>query len=265
MKWNLILHELRQIQKSVLWAIFVSSLLIALLLMKADSYIGNPEMIKLIGSMPKPLLAAFNIVPDSFKSFEGYFASQAYTILVLLLGCFAAIWAASSIAKELDRGTGEFLFALPYTRGQVFISKVVAHFFSLTLLFIVAASLTLLIAALTIGVNDPGNIILLTTGGYLICLLLSGIGYMLTPLFTSERTSMAVGFGILLGSFIPTILGGGGRFLQKLSKLSPMHLFDAAAVVKGSGLTVSGLLVTLGIYIGGIWIGSYILQRRDLS
>jgi len=264
MSTNLILHELRRSRRSWLAATLITLGLLALMLGNADSFIGNPDMENLLAAMPKGMLDAFGIKPESFLTFEGYFASQPFTYILLLLGSFAAVWATLGIAKEKDRGTAELLFTLPYRRSVVFFSKAAAHLLMITAAFALTAGASIVFGQASTGLRHTGGVALLMLGAYLISLAFAGIGYAITCWVGSERTASSIGIGIVMASFILSMVGGAGPFAESLSKLSLFRLFDASAVVTGAGLTTADVLVTLGLYAAGLAAGAIALKRRDL-
>ncbi|ASA23528.1 ABC transporter permease subunit [Paenibacillus donghaensis] len=263
MKWNLIKQEWRQNARGFWICLTTLLLLIVLLLSKADAFIGNPDMTKLLDSLPRALRDAFGIDGDSFASFEGYAASQVYPYAMLTLACFSAVWAAGTVVKERDRGTGEFLFTLPYSRLNIFFSKIVAQLVLISLIFVICSAVTWLLGAATVGVESPSGLLLMLFSGYLLTLAFAGMGYGLTSWFQGERAAWSTALGLVLGSFMLNMFSGG-ELVDTVRNLSLFRLFDPASLVRGAGLTAAGCTVTLGLYIAGIALGAFTLRRRDL-
>lgn len=264
MRWHLIRHELLLIRRSIAAAALVNWLLILLMLGKADTFVGNAEMLELLETMPTGLLQAFGITPASFMTFEGYLASQPYGFYILALGMFAAVWAFTGIVKEQDRGTSEYLFTLPHPRGRIYLSKAAAHWLAVTFLYVTTTGLTLLFGELTTGIDQPEGVFALMTAGYTVCLMFMGIGYGMMAAARHERGASAAAVGIVTGSFILTLLNGAGDSLRSIAEWSPFRLYDPELVMT-AGLTLPGLTVTLGVYAAGLALGLWMLYRRDLG
>lgn len=265
MKWNLITHELRQNRRGFYTCLSITLIFIMLLLGKAEAFVNNPQMEQLIEGMPDGLLKAFGIQVESFQTFEGYLATQVFPYFIVILSSFAAAWAAGSIAKERDRGTGEYLFTLPYSRSSVFWSKAVANLLHMTLVFLCGTVLLFLLAKTSGQEVRTGDMLRLLLAGYLLVLSFMGVSYGLTSWFTSDRTAVSTGAGIAVLAFLLNLLSGSSDLMQKISVISPYQLFDALEIVKGDGLTASGWIVTLGLYAAGIAAGVLTLKRRDLG
>ena len=62
----------------------------------------------------------------SIATLNGYFATEIGTIHGLGSGLFAAIAATCVLSKEEDGHTGEFLFALPVSRGKIVAAKLLS-------------------------------------------------------------------------------------------------------------------------------------------
>lgn len=264
MRWNLVQQELRQNRRGF-WTCFLVTLLILILLLgKAEAFVNNPEMEQLIKGLPEGLLKAFGIEPESFRTFEGFVATQAYPYFIVLISSFATSWAAGSISRERDRGTAEFLFTLPYSRGEVFWSKAFANWLHMTIVFVVGSLLILLLARYRVQLEQYGGLLLLLLSGYLLVLLFMGIGYALTSWFSSDRTAVAVGAGVAVLAFLLKLLSGSSEMMHKVSSISPYRLFDALDIVRGGGLTAVSWVVTLGLYAAGTAIGVLMLKRKDI-
>ncbi|WP_309118724.1 ABC transporter permease subunit [Paenibacillus sp.] len=230
----------------------------------AEIYISNDELSRLIESYPPAMLAAVGIEPDALTTFEGWMSTQPYTFFTLMLGVFAAIWASASIAKERDRQTAEWLFSLPYGRGEIFFSKALTHWLEVTAVYALSVAVTLGFGYGTTDVNAPGAVVLLLTAGYCIALAFAGIGYALTAAFRSERAAISAASGIVVVSFLLQMLNGLDDSVSWLSNFSLFQAFDAASIRRDAVLTPSGLATTLGIYFAGLAAGWAMLRRQDV-
>lgn len=265
MKWNLIAHELRQNRRGFYACLSITLILIIMLVGKAEAFVNNPEMEQLIQGLPDGLLKAFGIQVETFRTFEGYLATQVFPYVITIISSFAAAWAAGSIAKERDRGTGEYLFVLPYRRSVIFGSKLAAHLLHMTLVFVCGTLLLILLAQTSGHVERMGDVFRLLSAGYLLILSFMGMGYVLTSWVVSDRTAVSAGAGIAVLAFFLQLLSGSSEMMHKLSVISPYRLFDTLDIVKGGSLPASSWIITLGIFAAGIAAGILILKRRDIS
>ncbi|NBI30402.1 ABC transporter permease subunit [Chengkuizengella marina] len=265
MKTNLIRNELFLNRRSFLISGAVILLFSAMFAGMADMYLSNELMVELLKTMPQGLLDAFGMDAELMTTFEGWMAGEPFMFTVLLLGAFSGIWAASSISKEKDQQTGEFLFTLPYSRTSIFLHKVLAQFIQITIISIVNLLIVLLFGALFSDIDSVKTIMLLMLGAYFISLAFAGVGYAITSILSSERAAISLGVGIVLVSFLLNMLSSLNEELNWMADFSLFSVFETKQIVLESSLTMPGILITLGIYFVGIILGNIIFVRRDIT
>lgn len=264
MKANLVKLELFLGKRG--WVISAMVILLFQLMFSgfSDMYMNNPDVIKMIETMPPALLEGFGMDAEMMTTYEGWMGGEPYTFYVLLLGSFAAIWASSSIAKEKDQQTGEFLFSLPYSRGQIFASKAAAHFIQVTVVFLLNFMLVLGGGWLFSTVKSAGTLLLLSASGYLTALAFAGIGYAVTAFLSSERAAMSFGIGVVIIMFLLNLLSALNDKINWLANFSLFHVFVTKDIIHHQSLAWAGVLITLSIYAAGLLLAQRVLKHQDL-
>jgi ABC-type transport system involved in multi-copper enzyme maturation permease subunit len=264
MSWNLIRQELFLNRRS--WIIGGAVILLFNMMFAAlaDTYLKNAELLNAVKSMPPALLEGFGFHIQMMTSFEGWISSEPLTFFVLLLGAFAAIWAAAGIVKERDQQTDEFLFTLPYGRGTIFASKAAAHWIQITVVYVLGFAVVVWFGAMFSTVNSVKVLFLLMTKGYLVSLAFAGVGYVLTVLLSSERAALSLGIGIVLVSFLLNMLAGMDKSVAWLSKASLFTIFNTKDILTKSALSGGGIALTLLLYAAGLLTGLLVLKRQDI-
>ncbi|WCR25100.1 ABC transporter permease [Paenibacillus thiaminolyticus] len=229
-----------------------------------DLYMSNEDMLKLLEQFPPALLEGFGLHAELMTSFEGWMASEPLVFYMLLLGAFAAIWAASAGVRERDAGTADFMYTLPLTRGRIFLGKAAAHVSGVLLIAALSYGATLLFGSLFSTVRDPGILFLYTAASVLTALAFAGIGYALSVAVSSERAGMAVSIGIVILSFLFHILAGMHESLSWLSRLSLFTAFNGIDLFLDGSLPWPAVFITIVLYAGGLAGGRWWLSRRDL-
>lgn len=231
----------------------------------AETFIQDPTLIKLkFEALPPALMEGFGINLDLMTSYEGWMAGQPQTYYILLLGIYAAIWASSSIAKERDQQTKEFIFSLPYSRSEILFSRAAVHGIQLTVIFLLNSLLTVAAGYWFSEVNSILALLQLSLAGYLVSLALAGLGYILTVFLQTERAALTIGIALVVIMFLLNMLASLGEPLSYLAELSLFKLFSPEDIVLKHLLNSAGILVTLGIYAAGLWISRTVLVRQDL-
>ncbi|TNJ64692.1 hypothetical protein FE784_18790 [Paenibacillus hemerocallicola] len=263
MKWNLVSQELLLGRRGWMISTAVVLLFQAMFGGAAKIYTENDVLLDKLHSLPPSLLEGFGIRIDLMGTYEGWMSGEPYMFFVLLAGAFGAIWASTGIVKERDQGTGEMLFALPYSRWTIFVSKAAAHWLQLTAMTALGTLVVLAFGGNN-GMEEPGVIIWLGVAGYLTVLAFTGIGYVVTVFLRSERSALSIGIGIVIVSFLFNMVAGMSDGLGWLSGISLFRAFAADDIVTSHALTASGITITLGIYVCGLLLGGTLFRRQDV-
>ena len=120
-------RELRvNLRSFIIWSV-VAIALFSIAYLVYPSIINNydPEMLdKLVQSMPKNMQEAFNMDISSISSVLGWFKTEGYTYLILILGLYSAILGANILTKEENDKTIEFLYSKPISRNKILFKKI---------------------------------------------------------------------------------------------------------------------------------------------
>ncbi|SYX81630.1 ABC transporter permease subunit [Paenibacillus alvei] len=262
--WQVFRYEWRTNRRSFfVWAgvIIVFQMMFAGL---GDMYTSNTSLLDALRQFPPALLEGFGMHVEMFGSFEGWMAGEPLVFYMMLLGIFAAMWAASTVARERDRGTVDFMFTLPVSRGQLFLGKACAHFLAFLLIAAVSYGVTVWFGHLFSTVEDAGLLLTYSIAGLLASLAFAGIGYVMTVFVTSERTGMSLSIGIVILSFLIHLLSGMEKSLAWMSDISLFTVFNGKDLFDAGSLPWEGVFITIGIYAGGLLFGWLVLTKRDL-
>ena len=244
--------------------LFINAGLLAIFAAATDLVLSNAGLLELLESYPQAILDSFNINPESFTTYEGWMASEPYVFLALLLGIFAMLLSATSISREIDGRTGEFLFTTPLSRRTIFFAKAASHLLQLTIVFLASTALVFLLGRAVAEVGNAQGLFLVFLTAYLLSLGCSGIGYLLSCLMDNQRTALSLGVGFVLLSFLFNMLAGLEGFVGRLAKLSSFQLFDVLAILKENALPPLPVAAACLCYLLGLIVSSEILARKNL-
>lgn len=262
--WQVFRYEWRTNRRSFfIWAgiIIVFQMMFAGI---GDMYTSNISLLDALKQFPPALLEGFGMHVEMFGSFEGWMAGEPLVFYMMLLGIFAAMWAASTVARERDRGTVDFMFTLPASRGQLFLGKACAQLLAFFLIAAVSYGVTVWFGHLFSTVADAGLLLTYSIAGLLAALAFAGIGYVMTVFVTFERTGMSLSIGIVILSFLFHLLSGMEKSLAWMSDISLFTVFNGKDLFDAGSLPWEGVFITIGIYAGGLLFGWLVLSKRDL-
>ena len=122
---NIFLRELKANFKSLLIWSGIILLLIVIAVGKFAAFAGDPEMLKMLDTMPPALLDTFGMRAFNLTTLTGFYGVM-FIYFGLMGAIAAALWGSDSISKEERDKTVELALVLPVSRSQVVTAKALA-------------------------------------------------------------------------------------------------------------------------------------------
>ncbi len=244
----IIKQELKLNLKSMLiWALTVGGLGFICIMMYTSMEGDVVEMADSFSEMGA-FSDAFGMSTLSIATIAGFFATEVGTVHGLGSAMFAAFFASSMLSKEEDGHTGEFLYALPVSRGKVITAKgltILVHLAAFTLICgaFYAAGFTAL------GEEIPSEELI----RFLTCMLLmnvevASVSYLISA--TSSKTRMGLALGVSLIIYTYDIMGRVIPSMKDYLFLGPFSYVNASEIfahmdVPKYSFTVAAVTVVL--------------------
>ena len=224
----IIKQELKLNLKSMLiWALTVGGLGFICIMMYTSMEGDVMEMADSFSEMGA-FSDAFGMSTLSIATIAGFFATEVGTVHGLGSAMFAAFFASSMLSKEEDGHTGEFLYALPVSRGKVITAKgltILVHLAAFTLICgaFYAAGFTAL------GEEIPSEELI----RFLTCMLLmnveiASVSYLISA--TSSKTRMGLALGVSLIIYTYDIMGRVIPSMKDYLFLGPFSYVNASEI-----------------------------------
>lgn len=222
------------------------------------------QLEKVMKAYPEAFLKAFNIEDMSFSTVEKFLAAEQYSFTWPLLAMFLAISFSSSIVRDIERGTIDFMLTRPISRVKLYFGRALASSVAVLafVLFSIAAAVPIAkIAGIEIAVK---NHVLMTFVGFLFGISIVGIASLIGA-WASERgrANMMTG-GILVVMYVANILAQLKDNLHWMRYISLFHYFDSHAALIHGELNVTSVLVLLAVAIVTLACGAFIFNKRDI-
>lgn len=261
---DLFSHQLTRLRGSVLgWGLGLGALA-ALVAGIYPSIAGNEELQAYWESLPEAA-RALSGGAQALTSVSGYFESQLFAFLPLVLAIFTVGKAAQMIAGEEADGTMDIVLAQPVERWRL----VTARFAALagaTGVIVTAVALPLVALGPLVGLT-LAEIAGLALWGYLSALLALVFGaatLTASAIAHRKRTAVLVGTVVTVGAYVLDAMAPLSEALDGVDVLSPYHWYALSDPVTGPidlvGLAV--LVVLVGVLVAGAVIG---FQRKDVG
>jgi len=214
-------------------------------------------------NFPPALQKVFRM--QDYASGAGYISTELLSFMIpFIFISVGASWGASATALEEERGTSDFLLAMPISRTHVVLSKLSAAVLAQILLAGVVGS-SVIIGRRFVGlVASDSNII----ASVLVCALLGllFLGLALLIGVSTSKKSLALGgtIAVALASFLFYSLAPLVNTFDSILAANPFQ-WTLGTDPMHKGFDVWHILLTLGVAFTLYLVSVVIYERRDLA
>jgi ABC-2 type transport system permease protein len=261
---NIFFRELRANFKSlVIWSV-ITALLVVVGVAKFSAYYGNPESLKILDSFPPAVLDAMNLRAFNLTTVIGFFGIM-FVYFGLLGAIAAAMWGSDIISKEERDRTVEFSLVLPVSRNRVVTAKALAALVNCAVFVLVTWGFSLLMVRSY--KPEPGFYSFLALemeGMFVIELIFLGLGLLLGCAMKQYKLSGSTAVGIIMVTYILSVMSGLQKNLDFLKYFTPFKYFDAGEMLRSGALGGGYLLLSAAIVVVCVAAAYWTYNRRDL-
>jgi ABC-2 type transport system permease protein len=261
---NIFVHELKSNFKSLLiWGV-IMLVLIAMAASKFSAFAGDPELLKILDSMPAGMLDALNMRGFNLTTVSGFYGVM-FIYFGLMAAIAAAMWGSGIISKEERDKTVEFSLVLPVTRSRVITAKALAALINCVAFVLITWGGSLV--AVRSFHPDQGfySFLALEMRAMLaIELIFFAVGLLLGCAMKRYKLSGSTAVGIILVTYFLSVASVMQDNLDFLKYFTPFRYYDAGVLFRTG--TVEGIYLLLSAAIIVVCVaGAYLTyNRRDL-
>ena len=260
---NIFKREVKANLKSLLiWGVIVV-LFISIGITKFSAYEGNPEMLKVLDSMPSALLSAFNMKAFNLTTITGFYGVM-FSYFALLASISAAMWGSDIISKEERDKTVEFALTLPVTRQKLVTAKILAAMVNCVALLLIMWVASLVAAAQYQPDREFYQFLFLCMQAlFILQMVFLAVGIFLGCAMKQYKRAGSIAVSLLLVTYFLSIVSGLSENLEFLKYFSPFKYFNPATLLHESRIDIAYVLLSLGIILVCITGGYITYARRD--
>jgi ABC-2 type transport system permease protein len=261
---NIFFRELRANFKSLLIWSGIIVLFSTVGFTKFSAFYGNPELLKILDSMPPAMISALNMNAFNLTTVTGFFGIMVmYYSLILCIS--AAMWGSDIISKEERDRTVEFSLTLPVTRSKLVTAKTAAMVVNCIVLLLVTWGITLALAQNYQPDTEFYRFLSITMLAFLIMqMIFLALGIFLGCAMKKHKRAGSLAVSLMLASYIANVVSGMSKDYEFLKYFSPFKYFDAAKLLRDSQLDITYVLLSVAIIVV-LLAGSYLTYaKRDL-
>lgn len=261
---NIFLRELKANFKSLLIWSGIILLLIVIAVGKFAAFAGDPEMLKMLDTMPPALLDTFGMRAFNLTTLTGFYGVM-FIYFGLMGAIAAALWGSDSISKEERDKTVELALVLPVSRSQVVTAKALAALVNCVAFVLITLGISLI--AVQSYAPDPAfyKFLALEMQAMLaIEVVFLAVGLLLGCGLKHYKIAGPLTVGIILTTYFMSVATALDKRLDWLKYLTPFKYFDAAGFLQSGRLERGYLLLTAGIAAVCVIAAYQLYRRRDL-
>ncbi len=269
---NMFKFEFKRLTKAMLIWTAISILLIGLFVMifptMKDS--GMQEIVNSkMGAMPEGLLEAVNLTKDVDLTKLSDYMAYCIQYIAMAAGIYGAILGTTALIKEETEGTIEFLYSKPVKRTAIISAKLLATGLIFLIFTTLVGLLTFLISLPVLPEDIKAldylmDLKLMFFGIALVGYVFMAIGFLISTLIKSSKSSIVIGIGIFFATYIIGIASKLQKDLQWLKYFSPVEYGEPTKLIK-DGFQSNNLFLALGIITVTI-IGTYVVyNKKDMK
>lgn len=263
---NILIRELKANRRSLfIWGGALALLSFFMLAIYPSFADNAAQFEELLSVYPEEFISVFGLDKLNMAEAIGFYAIEAYLMIILFGSMFAVILSSSMLAKEEDEKTIEFLLAKPITRNHLVTSKLVA-FVSYLLLFNAGIGVVTFIGFEVFAEEySRMELLRLIAAPFLAHLAFASVGFLLSLFFTRKKSTYSVGIGLVLLVYFLNIMASLAEKVQFLRYVSPFYYMDAADIVMNGRINPLHTLILLTVSALAIGATYFLYNRRDIT
>ena len=261
---NIFIRELKANLKSlVIWCV-ITTLLILIAVAKFSAFANDPQMLKMLDSMPPALLDALSMRAFNLTTLSGFYGIM-FIYFGLMGGIAAAMWGSDIISKEERDKTVEFSLVLPVSRSRVITAKALAALVN-CIAFVLITWVVSLVAVRSYNPDQAFHdyLALEMRAMFSIELIFLAIGLLLGCAMKQYKRSGAIAVAIILATYFMSIISVMQAKLDFLKYFTPFKYFDAGDLFRNGKMDGTYLLLSAAIIVVCVAAAYWFYNKRDL-
>jgi ABC-2 type transport system permease protein len=261
---NIFFRELRANLKSLIIWCAIMGLLIMIGTAKFAAFANDPESLKLLDAMPEAMLDAMNLRAFNLTTVTGFFGIM-FVYFGLMGAIAAAMWGTDVISKEERDKTVEFSLVLPVSRSRVITAKAFAALINCAAFVAITWGMSLLfVQTYTPDPEFYSFLALEMQAMFIIELVFLALGLLLGCAMKQYKLSGSAAVGIILVTYIMSVVSGMQKDLDFLKYFTPFKYFDAGALLRDGAMDGGYVLLSAAIVAVCVAAAYLVYNRRDL-
>lgn len=227
----------------ILLVMFLIVYLIYPCIVTDDSMKSMDELMRLF---PPEMLKAFNMDMSSISTAYGWFKTEGFMFILLIVGFYSSMLGGTIVLKEENDRTIEYLNSVPIKRGTIIINKVIVGVFYIVLM-VLLLGLFNYCALMISGYLNQKQFLLLSVTPLLIGLPLFGISLLISTFMHKTRKIVGISLGMVFIFYLLNVLSELSSKVDFLKYFSIYTLADVRGVI--ADVSIKPILIVISLMI----------------
>ncbi len=263
---NLLFRELKANGRSLLiWTLALALLNFMMMALFPSFADGAEYMDDFISMLPDEFARMFGLDRLNLTEPVGFYSIEAYFMIILFGGMFAAILGTTMLGKEEDEKTAEFLLAKPVSRSYVVSGKVLAILFQLLLFNLGIGVVTVIAFEIFADGYSRVELARLLVAPFISQLAFAAIGLFLSVFITRRKAAISASIGFVLGLYFFHVAASVTDKFEFLKYFTPFWYMDAADIVHHGELAFWKVAVLLATAVLCTGLSYLLYNKKDIK
>lgn len=260
----LIKELLKRQRNSTIWWIVGLGLTVVLIVYLYPSMGVSEELYELLDQLPPAmqLIVGENLV---FGTLEGWLQLEFLAWLPLVMAIYAGLFLTSSISKEADQRTLEYIFSLPIKRETFLFSRYLVG--AINIFIILAASwLIMILSVYAIGESiSLTNTALAVFNSYLVTMAIFSLVFPVTALIDDQGKGSAIVLSSIFISYLVAIILRAADTFVEAAWLIPFDHHAVGDVLASKGIPWVSIAYLVFLSLLGLSLAVWVYRKRDFA
>lgn len=263
---NVFVREMKaNIKSLIIWSIAIFLMIASSMGKYASLSVSGESINDLMAQMPNSLKAIMGLGTFDLTTASGYYGVL-FIYLAIMATIHAVLLGANIVSKEERDKTAEFLFIKPASRNSIIAAKVSASLVHIIIINLVTLVSSILLVGKYAGEeNVAGDIARLMIGMLIIQLIFLFIGTAIAAISKNPKAATSISTGILLTTFMLSVIIDMNIRLENLKYLTPFKYFDAKNIMYSQGFDLVYIIISIVLIAFLIGVTFVAYKRRDLK
>ena len=230
-------------------------------------YIVNDESIKSLDELmvmfPPEVLKAFNMDMASLTSVYGWFQTEGFTFILIIVGLYSSIMGGTILLKEESDKTIEYLESLPIKRSKIVTNKIIVGIIYIVLM-VAIIWLFNYVGLLLSGNFQEKQFHLLSITPLLVGLPLFALSLFISTLMHKTKGVISISLGLVFIFYMLNVLSELSENVKILKYFSLYTLADARGVINNVAINPINVIISLSITVFFICLAYLRYDKKEL-